>query len=144
MEIAAIKRSHIDPALLPEARMERMREEMYLLRRAVLSLVPEPFRTLVDPPVNFTREEGRQWEYEVVEKIIRLVEPDVQGRAACPLCGALTQTYGSGFTVPGGLERHLLGSHQSRRCDVMHAAKGLLRVRHRESYPEDYGPYGCD
>lgn len=33
------KRTYIDPALLPEARMNRMREEMYLLRRTVLSLV---------------------------------------------------------------------------------------------------------
>jgi hypothetical protein len=124
--------------------MERMREEMYLLRRTVLSLVSEPFRRLIDPPYNFTQEEGRRWDHDVVNKIVQLVEPDAQGRTACPLCGDLTQTFGVGYSVPVGLERHLLGSHNSKGCDVMHAAKGLLRVRHRELYPDDYGPYGCD
>ena len=59
------KRTYLDPALLPEARMDRMREEMYLLRRTVLSLVPEPFRAIIDPPYNFTQEEGRRWEHDV-------------------------------------------------------------------------------
>jgi len=138
------RRYLVDPALLPEARMERMREEMYVLRQAVLSLVPERFRILIKPPYSFTQEQGRSWQYETVRKVLELVEADPQGRAPCPLCGETTQTYGVGFAVPTGLERHLLGSHQSRRCDVMHAAKGLLRVRHRELFPEDYGPYGCD
>ena len=46
------KRTYLDPALLPEARMDRMREEVYLLRRTVLSLVPEPFREIIVPPEN--------------------------------------------------------------------------------------------
>ncbi len=133
------KSTYGDPALLPEARMERMREEMYLLRRAVIALVPEPYRKIVDPPFRFTREEGHRWDNEITRKVIDLVEPDAMGRSTCPLCGETTKP-----KVPGGLERHLLGSHSSRRCDVMHAAKGLLRVRHRELYPGDYGPYGCD
>lgn len=137
-------RTHIDPAFLPEARMDRMREEMYLLRRAILSLVPTPFREVVDPPYDFTQEEGRRWAHETIDRVIELVEPDTDGRAPCPLCGQVTQTYGIGFSVPGGLERHLSGSHKSIRCDVMHAAIGLLRVRHRKLYPGDYGPYGCD
>ncbi|AZR39526.1 hypothetical protein MTMN5_00043 [Marinobacter salarius] len=138
------KRANIDPALLPEVRMDRMREEMYRLRRAVLSLVPERYRDLIDPPYNFTQEEGRHWDYEVVSRIIELVKPDAEGRSACPLCGDTTQSFGVGFSVPTGLERHLLGSHRSRECDVMYAAKGLLRGRHRKLYPEDFGPYGCD
>lgn len=138
------KRTYGDPALLPEARMDRMREEMYLLRRTVISLVPEPFREIVDPPFRFSREEGKYWDLDVAPRIIELLEPDAMGRCACPLCGETTQPYGDGFKLPGGLERHLLGSHNSMRCGVMHAAKGLLRVRHRELYPGDYGPYGCD
>ncbi len=55
------KRVHIDPALQPEARMDRMREEIYLLRRTILSLIPEPFQGLIEPPYEFTREEGRRW-----------------------------------------------------------------------------------
>jgi hypothetical protein len=138
------KRTHLDPALLPDARMERMRAEMYRLRRTVLSLVPQPFRAVIDPPYEFTREEGRSWDQDVVDKVLQLLKPDSQERAACPLCGDIARTYGAGFSVPNGLERHLLGSHNSRQCNVMHAAQGLLRVRHRELYPGDYGPYGCD
>jgi hypothetical protein len=37
-------RTFYDPALAPEARMNRMREEMYALRRTVVSLVPEKFQ----------------------------------------------------------------------------------------------------
>lgn len=138
------KRVHIDPALQPEARMDRMREEIYLLRRTILSLIPEPFQGLIEPPYEFTREEGRRWGFEVVSRIIEHTKPDAHGRAACPLCGQVTQTYGVGFSIPTGLERHLLGTHRSIQCDVMHAAIGLLRVRHRKLYPDDYGPYGCD
>jgi hypothetical protein len=132
------KRTYIDPALLPEARIDRMREEIDLLRRTVLSLVSEQFRVVLYPPHNFTQEEGRRWYDEVVSKIIELVEPDEWRRAACPLCG------GGDFTVPNGLERHLLGSHNVSRCEVMHAARGLQRVRFKELYPGVYGPYGCD
>lgn len=138
------KGSRTDSALLPEARMDRMRMEMYRLRRTVLSLVSEQYRELIDPPYDFTQAEGNRWDYDVVRRIIELVEPDTEGRSACPLCGDTTQSYGLGFSVPTGLERHLLGSHGSRECNVMYAAKGLLRVRHRELYPGDYGPYGCD
>lgn len=91
-----------------------MREEIYLLRRTVLSLVPEPFRAVIDPPYEFTREKGRSWEQDVVNKVLQLVKPDTQERAACPLCGDTTRTHGAGFSVPNGLERHLLGSHNSR------------------------------
>ena len=134
----------IDPDLTPESRMRRMREEMFRLRRAVLSLVPDKYRALVEPPYDFTRETSLGWERRAVERILEIVPVDNQGRAPCPLCGMTTQFYGVGFVVPGGLERHLLGSHKSHQCDVMHAASGLLRVMHRKAYPDDYGPYGCD
>lgn len=138
------KRTRSDPSLLPEARMERMREELYLMRRTVISLVPLPYRKIVSPPYHFTREGGHSWECATAEKVIGLVKPDTMGRSACPLCGETKQPYGDGFKVPGGLERHLLGSHGSQQCGVMRAATGLLRVHHRELYPDDFGPYGCD
>lgn len=124
--------------------MNRMREEMWRLRMAVLSLVPEKFRTIVNPPYKFSSTEGFQWEHTVTGTILQMLETDAGGRSACPLCGETTQTEGVGFSIPTGLERHLLGSHKSHQCVVMYAAKGLLRVRHRELYPEEFGPYGCD
>jgi hypothetical protein len=137
-------RETLDPALSAEARMDRMREEMYLLRRTIVSLAPEPFRQVIDPPYNLTREESQQWLSVTVEKVIELTEPDSWGKAACPLCAAVPQIIGIGFSYPIGLERHLLGSHRSVQCSVIHAANGLRRVRHREQFPGDYGPYGPD
>lgn len=137
-------RSSLDPALLPEARMARMREEMWRLRRTVISLVPERFRDAVDPPYDLTQEQSRSWRYTVAQRVLELTVPDSMGKAACPLCGAVPQFVGIGYSYPLGLERHLKGSHGSGLCDVIHASVGLQRVRHREKWPGDYGPYGPD
>ena len=140
----ARNRQVLDPALSPEARMDRMREEMYLLRRTVIALVPERYREVIDPPYGLTREESQQWLRVTVEKVIELTEPDSWGKAACPFCAEVPQVRGIGFSYPIGLERHLLGSHRSVQCGVMHAANGLRRVTHRKEFPGDYGPYGPD
>lgn len=121
-----------------------MREEMRLLRRAVISLVSERYREVIDPPYDLTREESQRWLHDTVQRVLELTEPDSMGKAACPLCGAVPQFIGVGYSYPLGLERHLLGSHNSSQCSVLHAANGLRRVRHREKFPGDYGPYGCD
>ncbi|GAB3357629.1 hypothetical protein [Lysobacter tyrosinilyticus] len=137
-------RTYFDPALLPEAKMERMRTEMYILRRTIIDLIPEKFRAIVDPPYDLPREGSHQWQRGTAELVIDLTTPGSNGRAPCPLCGKAPQVAGIGFSYPLGLERHLLGTHNSQTCPVMHAANGLRRVRHRELYPDDYGPYGCD
>ena len=140
----ARNRQIFDPALSPEARMDRMREEMYLLRRTVLSLVSERYRGVIDPPYDMTREDSEQWLRVTVQKVIELTQPNASGKAACPLCGDVPQFVGIGFSYPIGLERHLFGSHRSVQCGVLHAANGLRRVRHRKQFPGDYGPYGPD
>lgn len=134
----------LDPALLPEARMDRMREEMWRLRRTIISLLPEKYREAVDPPHDISREESNRWRDIAAQRVIELTMPDEMGKAACPLCGSVPQFVGVGYSYPIGLERHLIGSHRSAICDVIHAAVGLQRVRHREAWPNDYGPYGCD
>ena len=136
----------IDP-LSSEARMDRMREEMDRLRRIVLSFVPDRYRRIVNPPLDFTREEGLGWAHDTAEKIIELMAPDAGVRAPCPLCGDVSSPpYDDeqGFTFPVGLERHLLGTHNTTMCGVMYAVTGILRVRFRELHPGHYGPYGCD
>lgn len=146
MRRASVTRSRpsLDPALLPEARMNRMRHEMWRLRRTVISLVSEPYRSAIDPPHNLTREESNAWLHVAAQRVIKLTVPDEMGKAPCPLCGAVPQFVGIGYSYPLGLERHLVGSHNSALCDVIHAAVGLQRVRHQEKWPDDYGPYGCD
>lgn len=139
-------RSHssLDPALLPEARMDRMREEMWRLRRTVISLIPERYRGAINPPHDLSREESKMWCKVAAQRVIKLTVPDEMGKAPCPLCGAVPQFVGIGYSYPLGLERHLVGSHGSAICDVIHASVGLQRIRHREKWPDDYGPYGCD
>lgn len=137
-------RGHFDPELTAESRMRRMREEMYTLRETIISLVPVPFKAIIEPRYDLTREESRNWLNSTANKIIEITEPDQYGKAICPLCGSVPQFVGVGYSYPIGLERHLTGSHNVQKCPVMHAADGLRRVRHREQYPDDYGPYGCD
>ena len=129
---------------MPEAKMGRMREEMYTLRRTIIDLMPEKFRTVIDPPYDLHRDGSYQWQRETAERVVELTVADANGKAPCPLCNDVPQVTGIGFSLPIGLERHLLGGHNSQMCPVMHAANGLRRVRHRELYPDDYGPYGCD
>jgi len=125
--------------------MGRMREEMYTLRQTILSQIPEPYNSVIQPPYDFTREESRMWLNATAIAVVELTEANADGTAACPLCGEVSNYVGStGFTYPEGLIRHLTGSHNARRCSVLYAADGLRRVRHRELYPNDYGPYGCD
>lgn len=135
---------NINPSLSPEVRMGRMREEMWRLRITIIHLLPERYRDAVNPPYDLSREESQNWRRTVVERVLNLTEPDAMGKAACPLCGAVPQFEGIGYSYPIGLERHLLGSHSSAQCDVIYASIGLQRVRHREKWPGDYGPYGCD
>lgn len=135
---------NLDPALLPEARMNRMREEMWRLRITIISLLPETYRKAVDPPYDLSREESNRWRDIAAQRVIEMTMPDEIGKAACPLCGSVPQFVGIGYSYPVGLERHLVGSHRSAICDVIHAAVGLQRARHREKWPDDYGPYGCD
>ena len=134
----------IDPELLPEARMERMREEMLRLRTTIISLVPQPYRKAVTPPYDLSQEESLRWDQIAAQRVIELTEPDAMDRAPCPLCGAVPNLSPNGFLYPGGLEQHLLGLRKSERCNVIHASIGIQRVRHREVWPGAYGMYGCD
>jgi len=136
--------NHIDSTLRPEARMERMREEMYRLRRTIIEFISDPYKAVIEYPYSITKDESRNWLYKTTDRIIELTEPDEQGRAICPLCKGVPQFVGVGYTYPIGLERHLRGSHNASQCDVMYAADGLRRIHHRHQWPGDLGPYGCD
>jgi hypothetical protein len=138
-------RERFDPELTAESRMRRMRDEMYRLRMTVISLIREPYRSIIEPPYDFTQDQSHDWLATTSNRVIELTEPGSHGRAACPLCGAVPQFVGSvGYTYPDGLDRHLTGSHNAQQCPVMYAADGLRRIRHRKQFPNDYGPYGCD
>lgn len=124
-------------------REQRMSDEIFRLRRTVLSFVPDRYRAALNPPETFTRDGWFDWDTVVVKKLIELVETDEaievfdNDRVRCPLCGGVPQNFGAtGFSVPTGLERHLLTSHNARGCDVMYVVEKLHRERYLENYPD--------
>src|SRR5690606_27369685 len=84
-----------------------------------------------------TRKQAYDWHYKAIETILESVSPmppEKMGdnsagnpRAYCPLCrGSSNNISGlEGFAYPEGLRRHLEGSFNARKCDVMKAALAL-------------------
>lgn len=78
-----------------------------------------------------SRKDTYAWKETVAEKLIDLAEVSDDAfsrRAVCPLCGRGPDTpYETGFTVPIGLSRHLIGWGQVRECIVVAAASALAQ-----------------
>jgi hypothetical protein len=144
-----------------EQKLRYIKEELLSLRRTIINLIPEPYRSIITPPYSFsvkTQEESRRWVDQTVKKVLELVKPKeveyyVNGssspRAICPLCGespmaSIFYPENCGFAYPLGLERHLGGTYGLSRCSVMQAVRDLQRVYHCENWPDDYGPYSAD
>lgn len=136
--------TRFDPHLTTEAKMRRMKDEISMLRYALVQTVEERFERILRVPYDMDRETSRGWLYATTRKIIEAVEPNPAWRAPCPLCGSDPLHIGSGWAYPNGLERHLLGTHRTTQCSRMYAANGLWRAQHKEQWPGDIGPYGAD
>jgi hypothetical protein len=88
--------------------------------------------------------EARFWDSSVADVIIDAAKilPPEQGfyfseRAYCPLCGqGSSSPYESGFSVPEGLRRHLVGWGNTYQCKVMKTALGLARDYWDERFRE--------
>jgi hypothetical protein len=97
-------RVSFDPGLTAESKMMRMRDEMYALRMTVISQSLEPYRSVIEPLYDFTQEQSHAWLATTSNRVIELTAPNSEGKAACPLCSAVSQFSGSeGFTYPDGL-----------------------------------------
>lgn len=135
-------------APLPDERdriIDRLKGELYLARYALIELMPDPQRDLLEAS-HFCRSMADldAWSRWAIDGLVRLADtrpgPQMGGavgtvRAKCPLCGRGAQTpYSEGFLVPVGMHRHLDGSHGSRRCSVFGAAFDLAieHVRRRD------------
>jgi hypothetical protein len=116
-----------------DAELRELRTSLYLARRTIIDLMPEPLRELLHAAIwCATFEDIRAWEAWAIERILDLAERrpghEMGGhfgtvRAYCPLCRGEAQSPTTrGFSMPVGLERHLAGSHGSRRCEVFAAA----------------------
>lgn len=118
-----------------EAVIDRLQQELYFARSAVLELIPEEARRILTGYYSCeSTAEGHAWGRQVVEEVLALAKPLESPspydspRAFCPLCTSGTSLpYESGFTLPVGLRRHLTGWGSVRQCSVMQAAMGLAR-----------------
>lgn len=129
-----------------DARIRKLEDELFVARQTVLSLVPAPFRSLLDSYHQpLTRGSAYGWRHMVVEKILEgtvplgdEARPDLFGfRACCPLCGRGSQSpYQEGFAYPEGLRRHLIGFGRTHQCSVMETVMALAR----ESWNRQFAP----
>jgi hypothetical protein len=124
-------------------REQQLEEELYKVRRIVLSLLPDDLhRELTTYLRCESREQTHRWESDVVSRLIgrAVIIPEDgsyswQERAYCPLCGSGgSAPYTTGFIVPEGLRRHLTG--WSTRCSVMEVTMALAREHWHSQFAE--------
>lgn len=116
-----------------EGKLQRQEYDLYIARRAVIDLLPEAARLVIDTyHRSSTPTERYEWERDIIEAILELaveIEPaNLYGRPRgyCPLCNrGSSGPYESGFSLPEGLKRHLTGWGNTRQCVVIEIASGL-------------------
>lgn len=132
-----------------EATIRRLEEDLFMARRTIVELMPEQFQRVLDSFRGDDRTAVWEWAEKAADQIVDLCDTAEQKyydgyplgapRAPCPLCGGGSSTpYDKGFALPTGLFRHLMGSHNSRQCEVFGAALqlALTRADFRTSWPE--------
>lgn len=143
------KRPIYKPVSESEATISRLSNDLFLAREAIIALMSEEARAILNSHYRCgSEEESREWGRAAAEKIMDLCHPISQQmyqghpigspRAKCPLCQQGANSFyehEQGFAIPEGLLRHLLGTHNSRQCDVFGAAHSIAREGHWRKYP---------
>jgi hypothetical protein len=126
-----------------EELISSLEDQLYRARRGIISLMTEEAQKILRGYVDCESQlDADRWEYISVAKIIHLAEVipseslNFSNRACCPLCkdGALV-LYESGFKLPEGLRRHLIG-WGNNQCLVFGAAMNLARDHWGERFRE--------
>ncbi len=115
-----------------ESRINQLEWKLYRARDAILSMATEEVQQILRSYSScVSRNDANQWNSSVVAKIISLAEErPSQGTsiANCPLCGRGSFSRNqSGFVLPEGLRRHLLGWNHAYQCDVFAAVDALAQ-----------------
>ena len=128
-----------------EELISSLEDQLYRARRSIISLVTEEAQKILWGYVDCESElNARHWQNIAAREIIKLAEPILSelfhssNRAYCPLCkdGALVLDE-SGFKLPEGLRRHLIGwGDESNQCIVFGAAMSLARDHWGERFRE--------
>jgi hypothetical protein len=117
-----------------ERRIKYLEEELFKARWTILRLAPEKFHRILQGYYSCeSREDTYGWDERVAEQVIGHAEPlppekgsYFSERAYCPLCGEGSLTpYESGFSLPEGLRRHLVGYGNTHQCVFTEAALKL-------------------
>ncbi|HEY0006384.1 MAG TPA: hypothetical protein VGB17_16500 [Pyrinomonadaceae bacterium] len=124
----------------------RLQNELYHARYNIIDLMSKEVKELLHSFHSCkSREETYIGEHSAAETIISLAKriPPKEGayfshRAYCPLCGdGSSSPYASGFSIPEGLRRHLVGWGNNRnQCPVFGAAMSLARDYWYEQFHE--------
>jgi len=119
-----------------EELISSLQDQLYRARRSIISLVTEEAQKILWGYVDCeSQSDAHRWRNIAAREIIKLAEPlpselfHSSNRAYCPLCkdGALV-LYESGFKLPEGLRRHLIGwGNENNQCIVFGAAMNLAR-----------------
>jgi hypothetical protein len=133
-----------------EELISSLQDQLYRARRSIISLVTEEAQKILGGYVDCeSQSDAHRWRNIAAREIIKHAEPipsellHSSNRAYCPLCkdGALV-LYESGFKLPEGLRRHLIGwGDENNQCIVFGAAMNLARDhwgdRFRENQAEE-------
>ena len=118
----------------PYEKIKRLEEELDVIRRIVLDMVPKKYRELLNGYCKCkTLEEFGEWQRLVFDKVISDASTEATEYyggeyAVCPLCGDESRsTFYKGFKIPGGLANHLGGSFGARECGVMYVLSWYSR-----------------
>lgn len=128
------------------AEFERLREELFWAKEAIINLMPEDLRKILNSYyLCNSKDETNAWLEKIAKELIAKAAPIHPKRdyspaehAYCPLCGSGSLTpYQSGFILPEGLRRHLIGWRgRKKQCDVVRAAVSLAHESWSERFPE--------
>lgn len=134
------RRSAYNPFEERDREIRRLQDELFRARVALIDLMKPEARAVLESYYRVkTTQDWYRWPDDAAEKIVDLctdvTERTYQGqvyeaRARCPLCGEGPQSYyegRSGFKLPEGLRRHLVGYGRSQECSVFGAARALGR-----------------
>lgn len=126
-----------------QEQIRKLKEDLFRTRRALVQMTGEDADRILssyysdmkrtEDEYENSRRMANRWLESVVDDVLLLARPqdvDQSGhgpdRALCPLCHGSSQSpYATGFAIPEGLRRHLLGENNSNRCMVTEAALGL-------------------
>jgi hypothetical protein len=130
------------PSTSSEQRIRVLEEELYLARQAIVKLMPQHVSDmLADFQSCSSYADFIAWQNQVAAFITSMAEVDPKSssrfeeRGYCPLCrGGTSWSPQSGFKIPGGMEKHLLGDGNAHQCVVTEAAFKNARHALRDKF----------